>query len=140
MRAAAEWFGPSCSWMNTDSDSAALNIRSPSVRRSPNLTRSNLWNQRTASPVTSSFGTLKSGPVGISIPAVSELDSAMRLHPMSQLKFTDINEDASDQDLFVVERKTFKSLCSGLVQQCGCLSNPSWTIASFIKKGHVARV
>eukprot|EP00731_Ephydatia_muelleri_P000638 Em0001g638a len=50
------------------------------------------------------------------------------------------DEDASDQDLFVVERKTFKSLCSGLVQQCGCLSNPSWTIASFIKKGHVARV
>ena len=44
-----------------------------------------------------------------------------------------INEDANDQDLFVVERKTFKSLCSGLVQQCGCLSNPSWTIASFIK-------
>eukprot|EP00731_Ephydatia_muelleri_P038050 Em0639g1a len=43
------------------------------------------------------------------------------------------DEDASDQDLFVVERKTFKSLCSGLVQQCGCLSNPSWTIASFIK-------
>ncbi|KAL5500039.1 hypothetical protein EMCRGX_G011532 [Ephydatia muelleri] len=41
--------------------------------------------------------------------------------------------DASDQDLLVVERKTFKSLCSGLVQQCGCLSNPSWTIASFIK-------
>eukprot|EP00731_Ephydatia_muelleri_P011426 Em0006g320a len=50
------------------------------------------------------------------------------------------DEDASDQDLFVVERKTFKSLCSGLVQQCGCLSNPSWTIASFIKKEHVARV
>ncbi|KAL5472992.1 hypothetical protein EMCRGX_G027432 [Ephydatia muelleri] len=50
------------------------------------------------------------------------------------------DEDASDQDLFVVERKTFKSLCSGLVQQCGCLSNPSWTIASFIKRGHVARV
>eukprot|EP00731_Ephydatia_muelleri_P010067 Em0005g653a len=50
------------------------------------------------------------------------------------------DEDASDQDLFVVERKTFKSLCSGVVQQCGCLSNPSWTIASFIKKGHVARV
>eukprot|EP00731_Ephydatia_muelleri_P002967 Em0001g2967a len=45
------------------------------------------------------------------------------------------DEDASDQDLFVVERKTFKSLCSGLVQQCGCLSNPSWTIASFIKLG-----
>eukprot|EP00731_Ephydatia_muelleri_P033259 Em0027g7a len=43
------------------------------------------------------------------------------------------DEDASDQDLLVVERKTFKSLCSGLVQQCGCLSNPSWTIASFIK-------
>eukprot|EP00731_Ephydatia_muelleri_P003009 Em0001g3009a len=50
------------------------------------------------------------------------------------------DEDASDQNLFVVERKTFKSLCSSLVQQCGCLSNPFWTIASFIKKGHVARV
>eukprot|EP00731_Ephydatia_muelleri_P018314 Em0011g354a len=50
------------------------------------------------------------------------------------------DEDASDQNLLVVERKTFKSLCSGLVQQCGCLSNPSWTIASFIEKKHVARV
>ncbi|KAL5515774.1 hypothetical protein EMCRGX_G000991 [Ephydatia muelleri] len=48
------------------------------------------------------------------------------------------DEDASDQDLLVVERKTFKSLYSSLVQQCGCLSNPSWTIASFIKMGHVA--
>ncbi|KAL5510349.1 hypothetical protein EMCRGX_G005879 [Ephydatia muelleri] len=50
------------------------------------------------------------------------------------------DEDPTDQDLFVVEQKAFKGLCSGLVQQCGCLSNPSWTLASFIKKGHVARV
>eukprot|EP00731_Ephydatia_muelleri_P036853 Em0338g4a len=55
-------------------------------------------------------------------------------------KFSNEDEDTSDQDLLVVERKTFKSLCSGLVQQCGCLSNPSWTISFFIKRGHVARV
>eukprot|EP00731_Ephydatia_muelleri_P000668 Em0001g668a len=67
-------------------------------------------------------------------------------HPILGMKILDSagiytgDEDASDQDLLVVERKTFKSLCSGLVQQYGCLSNPSWTIASFIKKGHVARV
>ncbi|KAL5509605.1 hypothetical protein EMCRGX_G004999 [Ephydatia muelleri] len=60
-------------------------------------------------------------------------------HPILGMKILDSagiytgDEDASDQDLLVVERKTFKSLCSGLVQQCGCLSNPSWTIASFVK-------
>eukprot|EP00731_Ephydatia_muelleri_P030535 Em0022g49a len=44
------------------------------------------------------------------------------------------DEDPSDQDLFVVERNAFKRLCSGLVQHCGCLTSPSWTLASFKKK------
>ncbi|KAL5459893.1 hypothetical protein EMCRGX_G033281 [Ephydatia muelleri] len=44
------------------------------------------------------------------------------------------DEDPSDQDLFVVERNAFKRLCSGIVQHCGCLTSPSWTLASFKKK------
>ncbi|KAL5517177.1 hypothetical protein EMCRGX_G002675 [Ephydatia muelleri] len=69
-----------------------------------------------------------------------QASSSRTFFSRNEMMLDSADEDASDQDLFVVERKTFKSLCSGLVQQCGCLSNPSWTIASFIKKGHVARV
>ena len=43
------------------------------------------------------------------------------------------DEDRSDQDLIVVEQKAFKILCSGLVQQYGCLSCLSRTLASFKK-------
>ena len=42
--------------------------------------------------------------------------------------YTGDGDDTSDQELFVVERKAFNGLFSGLVQQCGCLSNPSWKI------------
>eukprot|EP00731_Ephydatia_muelleri_P034593 Em0067g9a len=34
------------------------------------------------------------------------------------------DEEPGDHDLLVVEQKAFMSLCSGLVQQCGCPSNP----------------
>lgn len=52
--------------------------------------------------------------------------------------FTDSDSD-SDQSLFVCERETFATLCSGLTQPCQCRST-ALRVTKSLQKGHVLRV